>query len=443
MNIDSKFFNSSLKYLLGDIVLAVVSTIVILPFITNKLDNEEFGNYVFFKSVIELTSYVLIFGTITAYSKFHKELSSSEKDKNQFSILFNLILTAIILIIALSIIVDNPIWLFCIAAAGMTSIATLEGTRLRLEFQPSMFLLLQLASAVIFSILIIVAFPFVEKNLSFLILSLCVIYIPHLVKLIIRVKIKNLPKYQSHKDNTIRLVKFGFPILIGYLAFFSYQRAPIFFLKYFNNLEVLSKFGITQQLLLVIMLVSGSASKYYQPTMFQRRKGINNKETYIFLFIIFTVTSFVLAFGADLYSLLISDEFFFSNSENFLIILSGSIFSLRTIFDTQILLKGNSRHSMYSTLCGTALGLCILFWNRNDLNGMILGIALFLASLLILFTSVILSKIQGKINFEILIAIVIYISIQMIEQITELPITFLSFAVPIYFIHQSKIIENE
>lgn len=438
MNYNSKFFSSSLKYLLGDIVLAAISTIAILPAITNKLENEEFGNYVFIKSLIELISFVLIFGTITAYSKFHKELSLTKRDENQFSILINVCTMATIFIAALVIIGKNPIWSLCIAAAGMTSIATLEGTRLRLEFQASRFLYLQLASAAIFLILIFVVFPQVENNLSFLVLSLCIIYIPHLIQILIRIKIKNLPRYKNHRDNTIKLVQFGFPILLGYLAFFSYQRAPIFFLKYFNNLEVLSKFGIIQQLLLIIMLVSGAASKYYQPTMFQKRGGVNNKETYTFLFIVFSVTSFTLAFGTDLYSLIIRDGFFFSDSENFLIIFSGGIFSIRTIFDTQLLLEGNSRFSMYSTLCGTILGLSILLWFRNDLNGIRLGTALFLASLLILLTSILLSRIRAKLNFEILISVLLYIALHLIEVISDLRLSFLSFTVPIYFIYQSK-----
>ena len=286
MNKSDTFFKSSFKYLSGDIILAASSSLIILPIIINQLDNKEFANYIFSKGLIELFSFLIIFGTITAYSKFNRELSSDIKKEYFNSILINLIFFKIIINIFL-IFIGNFLWHLCSIAALMSSIATLEGTRLRLNFKSTSFFMLQLSSAIIMIISVYFFLHLFNNKLFFLILVLVFIYFFHLFKILLRSNLNDFPSFSSHFKNSKKLLKFGIPILIGYLSFYAYQRAPIFFLKYYESFELLSKFGITQQLSLVIFLVSGAASKYYQPMIFQKNEGLNNKITYLYVFIVF------------------------------------------------------------------------------------------------------------------------------------------------------------
>ena len=91
-------------------------------------------------------------------------------------------------------------------------------------------------------------------------------------------------------------------------------------------------------------------------------------------------------------------------------------FSLRTIFDSQILLHNKSKYSMYSTLSGSIFGIFILFYLNENITSVSLGYSLFLSSSIILLTSVFLSPIKGVITKEIIITIFIYILISLFDK---------------------------
>lgn len=404
-------------YFIGDILVAATLSLFLIPFITQILGVEKFGEFIYFKSFIELGTFVFIFGTTTAYSKLFIDLTIEEKNHYLLLIILLYFLIFAISIILLYFFGESlslyyyPVLLCCLG----TSLSSIIGLKFRLEFDPKKFVVYQIITTTLLIIFSLLSPKVFDDNLFGLLLANALGYFIFIITGIF-VLFKG-----SLKDITLKgvfiiykkLYYFGTPIFIGYLAYFLYNKSSTYFLKSFDKFDVLAKLGISLQLGLVIYLTMGAYGKYYQPLIFINKLKAKIPQTYDYLILLFVLTFMLIFYGQDLLTIIIDRNFFSTPLENSLILISSFLIGVKLIFDSQILLAGKPSYTMYSSLIGGIIAV-FSFITIDELTLLKVGVVMVISSFSMLVLSVYFSKSSKFIYLDVFLIFVFLIFISII-----------------------------
>ena len=408
-------------YFIGDILVAATLSLFLIPFITQLLGVEKFGEFVYLKSLIEIGTFTFIFGTTTAYSKFFIDLENEEKEHYHFLIILLYFVAFLLLGIFVFFLEKlNPnyyVALFCCLGSSLSSII---GLKFRLEFNPKKFVIYQTVTIILLITLSLSSPYFFKDNLLGLLVANGLGYLIFFITAIF-VLIKGFANDFNFKKNFIvykKLYIFGAPIFIGYLSYFVYNKSSTYFLKNSYNFEGLAKLGISLQLGLLIYLTMGAYGKYYQPLIFVNKLKAKIPQTYDYLILLYTLTFFLIFYGQDLLVMVIDRSFFSPSLENSLILTSSFFIGVKLIFDSQILLAGKPRLTMYSSLLGGIIAI-LLFVFIEDLTLLKVGKVMLISSFSMLLSSAYFSKSSKYLCLDVFLISIFLVVISIILSIHQ------------------------
>lgn len=430
-------FKQTAIYFIGDILVVATLSLFLLPFITNLLGVDVYGDFIYYKSIIEIITFSVIFGTTTAYSKFYVELSENEKKKYLFLIIISYVFICLSLIILIALFSNNYYYYAVILSCFGTSLSAIIGLKYRLEFNPNKFIFYQITTTLLLIVFSLASPYLFEDDLMGLLIATGLGYLIFIITGLLYLISSTIIQISINESFKIykKIYYFGTPIFISYLSYFLYNKSSTFFLKQSNNLDDLAKLGISLQLGLIIYLTMGAYGKFYQPLILVKKLKAKIIYTYDYLILLTGLTLILIFYGQDLLSLIIDKSFFSTQLENSLILISSFFIGLKLIFDSQLLLANKPSYSMISSLIGGIIAL-VGFIIVKEITIMKIGVIMAISSFLILFFSVLLSKTSKFIYFDVLklcfFLISIIITFQIFNEIRQYGI--ITILLPIWYL---------
>ena len=430
-------FKQTAIYFIGDILVVATLSLFLLPFITNLLGVDVYGDFIYYKSVIEIITFSVIFGTSTAYSKFYVELSENEKEKYLFLIIISYFFICLSLMILITLFSDNYYYYAVVLCCFGTSLSSIIGLKFRLEFNPKKFIFYQITTAILLIVFSLASPYLFDDNLIGLLIATGTGYLIFIItglSYLINPSVSQISLNESFKIYK-KIYCFGTPIFISYLSYFFYNKSSAFFLKHSNNFDDLAKLGISLQLGLIIYLTMGAYGKFYQPLILVKKLKAKIIYTYDYLILLTGLTTILIFYGQDLLSLIIAKSFFSTPLENSLILISSYFIGLKLIFDSQLLLANKPSYSMFSSLIGGIIVL-VSFIIFNEITIMKVGVIMAISSFLMLFFSILLSNTSKFIYLDVLkmcfFLISIIITFQIFNEIRQYGI--ITILLPIWYL---------
>ncbi|MFC0272231.1 oligosaccharide flippase family protein [Metabacillus herbersteinensis] len=289
----------SLLYALMNVGTKLIAFLM-LPIYTTYLNPSEMGAFELIESIVSILTFVIIFGTDNALAYyFYKE--KEEKDKEQFfktALSFRLVIAMVFFLI---FIVMGPYFAeVFLGSRDYYSVVLIAGTvliseaviTLLLTFDRFNFKSKKVAGLTVFKLLLVALSSYVL--LKFLNLKVESIYIGRLISgLVVLVflirPLFNFLSFKFRKDQLIKLLRYGAPLVPASIAFWIITFSNRIFLSMFESLESVGIFGVAIKFATVITLLTSSVQMAWRPYSMSIKDQPNAKKIYANIFYIILI----------------------------------------------------------------------------------------------------------------------------------------------------------
>ena len=111
------------------------------------------------------------------------------------------------------------------------------------------------------------------------------------------------------------------------------------------------------------------------------------------------VTLIVIFFAKSLYAFIIKDIVFMTDIDSALIFFATFLLTIRTLFDTQILLYRRPKYSMYTSIIGGSTALLVYSYVGDGLSLSLVAKTMFASSFIMTCTSFIFAIVSRKVSY--------------------------------------------
>lgn len=369
-----KLLSNTALYGFGDVIVLAVGGFLLLPLYTRALTQAEFGVYTIVKTNTEILVYLLQFGLISAIGRLYFEYKRKNEHYQYLSSVFLLFLILALLFCIIIYIFGEGLWnavspnvpafpflWFSLVIALFSFAGSFASIWLRVEEKAKLFVIVQIASALVLLVLVIFNLVIAPQGLIGLLYALAMSAIcaaavlPFLFwkRLTFRIE-------RKHVSATLR---YGLPIFFGYVAYFITNKISLIILQRNASLEQVAIFGIAQQLGMVVMVASGAFAKSLQPVIFAAEiidfDGVIDKLGKLYLLIMFCIVSLLILFASEIFQMVAPANY----SDGFYVfiamIATGFIIATNFIFSSTLLYFKMSTTSVLVTIFGGFLSLIV------------------------------------------------------------------------------------
>jgi O-antigen/teichoic acid export membrane protein len=393
--------SSTLLYGAGDALVLLVGGFLLLPLYTHTLSQAEFGQYVVIRTGIELLTYLLHFGLLSAVARLYFDYQGTDCRRGYLSSVVMLFMLLLAAWLALLTGLGEPAWRllapgapaqpylwFSVAIAITGFFGMLASTWLRLDERAGAFAALQVTAAVALAVTAFVNLSVLSLGLPGLLVAL--LAAPAVSAAILPWQFRDgfRPRLQvAHARATLH---YALPAVASLVAYFILNRISIVILQRHAPLDQVAVFGLAQQLALLISLTGVAFGKAMQPAVF----GADPAAAVVMLqrfgtmlvLALTSVTLLLMLFAAELLAAVAPADY--ATGHGLLLILSIATFAyaLSLLADTALLHQRRPRVSAALTLLGAALStlLGLLLIPRYAVYGAAFAMAVAFATMTLL-----------------------------------------------------------
>ncbi len=364
-------------YATGDFLVAAVGGFLLVPLYTRHLSPSDYGVFVVTRTTGDIFTYILQFGLISAVARVYFIFSAKQQQRQYIgSILIFHFCTASIFLVVLGVagkffwrqlspaVPAMPYMWFAFGLAFLSFVPGLFSILLRVEERAKFFVAVQVASAVLL-VLCVVLFLVVLKTgiaglFGALILSGVITWAVLLGLLFRRVE------WNFRWEHISASLKFGMPVVISYIAFFVMNRFGIIFLQRYVGLAEVGLFGLAQQLAMVISLVGVAFGKSFQPMIFSSGESavtdlISRLGGIYFVSMLMCAAVFA-SFASELLMILAPRAYGRAYYVFVLLIIANAVYSTKLISESVLLYRHRPSLSMTVSLAGGVISILGNLW---------------------------------------------------------------------------------
>jgi O-antigen/teichoic acid export membrane protein len=366
----SKVSRNIFLYGIGDFIVNGVSAFLFIPLYIKFLNTENYGVLNILNNNLTLFAYIFQFGIISAFSRLYhlKKIDDSEKEYTTFILSFHFFYSIILFLIywvfksyivgwlSPAINSNSFIIYYPLLMAFLGFIPSLYYIYLRMEEKVNIFVQYQILSVTLVLILLSISYLFYEINLISILASF--LFSNFAIWLIVIFNLNIIRYFKIDFSDIYETLSFGFPIFVGYIAYFFISKYNIIILQKYITLEEMGRFSMALQIAAIPSLISIAIIKALQPLLFSsisdgelKDKAQILHENYKifmiwlvgcvifsidFLFDLFMPTSYVSIIPVTKYLLLINLVYIFSVIENTILLykLKSKIILLTTVISS-------------------------------------------------------------------------------------------------------------
>lgn len=313
-----RLLSSTALYGIADIAVMAVGGFLLLPLYTRTLTQSEFGMYVAVRANIDILTYLLHFGLVSAVARVyfdHKRLNQQHEYLSSIITFFLLVLLAFGTVLWIW---GAPLWTllspttpvhpyleYSVAIAAVGFLAAIASLWLRMEGRAAAVVTLQLGASVVLAAVATVNLVVVDRGLPGVLFALLAssafsaAILPWLFGRHFRLTIRWTYVTES--------LRYAIPIFVGYIAYFVLNRLSTLILQRHVAADQLAIFGLAQQLALIVSIAGTSFGMALQPAVFaadfSQATNIIRRSGSILLLLMFSITSALILFAEELFAL--------------------------------------------------------------------------------------------------------------------------------------------
>jgi O-antigen/teichoic acid export membrane protein len=361
----------------GDFLMLAVSGFLLIPLYTRNLTPSDYGKFVITRTNSDIFTYIIQFGIISAVARVYFIFKAKQEHRKYISsiLIFHFVSAAILFLgfglagkaiwkqLSPTIPAAPYIW-FALGIAFFSYVPGLFLMVLRIEEKAQAFVIAQIASAgllVFFVVLFLVGFKAgLAGVLWAFVLSGFVSWILFLLLLFRKLE------WSFEWKHVQASLKFGFPILISYLAYFVINRFSIIFLQRHAGLAEVGIFGFAQQLAAVISLASIAFGKSVQPMIYATSESTLadtiSRLMHMYFCFMFLAAALTACFASEILAIIAPRAYGNAYYVFILLVISNTIYSLKLLSETVILYRLYPILSMTLSIIGGIITVSCNVW---------------------------------------------------------------------------------
>lgn len=370
---------NSLVYGAADVIVLAVGGLLLLPLYTHTLSRPDFGNYVIVKTNSELFTYVLNFGLPSAVARLYFDYRNTERHFDYMSSIASFFVINLLVFGGICAFWGRDIWSalspntptmpylwFSVAIAAVGFFANMGPLWLRLEERVHAFVSAQICTAVVLVAAAFVALAVLHLGLPGLIGAMVLssgcsaLVLPRLFGRRFR------PAIQS--CHVIESLRFGAPIMLGYIAYFALNRTGTVILQRHVPSGEIAVYGLAQQLATIVTIAGVALGKALQPAVFgaevSEAMEVLERSGQVLILTMFCATTTVVLFASEILSLVAPRGYEAAYDVLLIIAWANLAYSLNLISGTALLYERRPKTSVavstFGAVCCVALGLCLI-----------------------------------------------------------------------------------
>jgi len=357
-----KLLKNSAIYTIGDFINVAVGGFLLLPFYTRVLPQSEFGLFNILNASIDIVTFIVHFGIISAYSRLYFDYADSQKSGFTGQVILLHILISITLFFFVFIFqellqtkllssVDNPVYFYYIFIVSVLSfINALYGIYLRVNEEATKFLVFQLSHVGLYVSFIFIFKEYTQNTLDAILLasfgSAFLIWSYSISKLKFTFCLDKL------KDTMKKVLHFALPMLLGYVMYFLLNKFNVLYLQQHETIENIALFSFALKLSMVLQIFAGSFGKAVHPMLFKLNKDElipKSKQIALFYKVILTIILIGFYIFSENIILIFAPESY-TNSNNVLrvLLLGVYAYNFRSVESYLFMYFHKPRYSLYS-----------------------------------------------------------------------------------------------
>ena len=372
-----RLLSSTALYGIADIAVMAVGGFLLLPLYTRTLTQTEFGTYVAVRTNIDILTYLLHFGLVSAVARVYfdqKRLNRHHEYLSSIITFFLVMLTAFGVVLwfwgeSLWALLSpttpaHPYLEFSVAIAAVGFLAAIASLWLRMEGRAVTTVALQLGAAVVLSVTASINLVALGKGLPGLLFALLAsatfsaAALPWLFGGNFRIGIRRAYVTES--------LRYAIPILIGYIAYFVLNRLSTLILQRHVAANELAIFGLAQQLAMIVSIAGTSFGMALQPAVFAaeltQATGIIRRAGRILALLMFGVTSVLVLFATEIFSLVAPKSYEGGYQIMLLLLVANFTNAFTLISDTALLYHRRPKTSVTVSILGAITSIALGLW---------------------------------------------------------------------------------
>ena len=369
MNI-RQLLTASALYGVADMLVLAVGGFLLLPLYTRTLSQSEFGTYVIIKANIEILTYVLYFGLLSAMVRVYFDYKRTGQQREYINSVLMFFLLVVVVAGAILAFWGDAAWhllspttpsrpyiWYSLAIAAASFTAGLGSSWFRLDERVKAFVTLQVVAATVLTVFAFICLVVLKLGLTGLLMALVIGYVPASAVLLYRLGNKFRPVVRH--THIMESLYYGVPFAVGYIAYFILNRFSMLTLQHYVAVDQIAIFGLAQQLSILVSIVSQSFGKAMQPAVFgadpAQAPEILRRSSKLFILLIFGVTSFVVMFAHEIISIAATKSYMSGYNVLLILLVASFVYSLGLVSDTTLLYFRRPRTSAAMSIVGAVM----------------------------------------------------------------------------------------
>jgi O-antigen/teichoic acid export membrane protein len=381
-----KLLSNAVLYGLADAIVLVVGGFLLLPLYTRTLSQSEYGIYVIVRANVEILTYLLYLGLPSAVARVYFVYKKTGQQLEYLSSVVMFFLLCLVGFVLVLIMKGAQLWslvspttpvtpylIYCVAIAAVGFFAAIATMWLRMEGRAIAFAGVQVASAVVLAASATLFLVRLKDGLPGLLSALLIsaacsaMVLPVLFGRRFRVAI--------NWEHIAVSMRYASPVLVGYIAFFVLNRISTLILQRHVPVDQIAIFGLAQQLATIVTIAATAFAMAMQPAVFGAESenvvSLLRRSAKILLLLIFSLTSVLLLFGAEIFSLVAPVSYSGGYEIMLILLVANFANSFNQISNTALLYHHRPKTSAAVSIFGAMLAAGLGMWliPRFQLHG--------------------------------------------------------------------------
>jgi O-antigen/teichoic acid export membrane protein len=373
-------------YGFGDVIVLAVSSFLLMPLYTRTLSQSDYGIYIITKTNIDIFTYLFHFGLISAVGRLYFEYKKKDEHHEYISsvILFFMIIASVLTlllyfygemfwnVLSPKVSAYPYIW-FCLAIVVFSFYSSFTSIWLRVEEKASLFVILQIASALVLLVLVLYNLVAVHNGLTGLLSALVINAI--CAAAILPILLRNKFVFKIKIEHITTSLRYAVPIVVGYCAYFVLNRFGTIILQRHVPVDQVAIFGLGQQMAMIVTIASNAFAKSLQPVIFSAENanlvGIIDRSGKLYLLLMSCIVNLAILFASDILSVAAPSKYSGGYYVFIIMLLANFIYSAGFISDSILLYFRFPMTSTMVSIFGGVLSLimCLLMVPGYKLYG--------------------------------------------------------------------------
>lgn len=364
-------------YGLADAIVLVVGGFLLLPLYTRALSQAEYGTYVIVRANSEIFTYLLYFGLPSAVARVYFVY---KKTNQQFEYLSSVVLFFLLCLAVFGTVLmvfGSHLWTllspatpvypymtFSVAIAAAGFFAAIGTMWLRLEGKALAFAGVQVTAALVLGTIAAVNLVLFKTGLPGLLWAL--LLSAACTALVLPVLFRGRFRLALRREHIAVSLRYGLPILAGYLAYFVLNRVSTLILQRHVAVDQIAVFGLAQQLATMVTIAGTAFGMAMQPAVFAAEGDqvvtLLERSGKILLLLVFSLTCVLLLFGTEIFALVAPKSYQGGYRIMLILLVANFANSFNHISNTALMYYHRPKTSAAVTVFGAVLAAGLGAW---------------------------------------------------------------------------------